>query len=443
MIWSRAWSGRRGGPQTEVVATEETRIMVGTGHGMLGAALAQLDAVAERVKLDPGLHKRLRQPQRSLIVSVPTMMDDGRLEVFTGYRVQHDLTMGPTKGGVRYHPDVNLEEVTALAMLMTWKCALMGLPYGGAKGGVCCDATRMSSSELERMTRRYTSEIILVIGPDQDIPAPDLYTDERVMAWMMDTYSMQRGITTPGVVTGKPLLLGGSLGRREATGRGVYYIVRAAARERGVPLAGTSVAVQGFGNVGSVAARLLYEEDCRIVAVSDRHGGIYNPRGLDIGKLVANCTADGHVSQHPEGDRITNQELLALECDVLIPAAVGGQITEENAGRIRARLIVEGANGPTTPGADEILAEKGVMVIPDILANAGGVAVSYFEWVQGLQQYFWHEYEVNERLAQIMGVAFQQVMALSRREQVSLRTAALMIGVARVAEAKKLRGLYP
>ena len=414
-----------------------------TGHNMLKDALGQLDAVAERIKLDPDVHKRLRQPQRSLIVSVPTLMDDGRLEVFTGYRVQHDLTMGPTKGGVRYHPDVNLEEVTALAMLMTWKCALMDLPYGGAKGGVCCDTTRMSRSELERMTRRYTSEIILFIGPDRDIPAPDMYTDERVMAWMMDTYSMQRGITTPGVVTGKPLLLGGSLGRREATGRGVCYSVRAAARERRVPLAGARVAVQGFGNVGSVAARLLHEEDCRIVAVSDRHGGVYNPEGLDIPKLVADCTDEGRVSQHPGGDEITNEELLTLDCDILIPAATAGQITEANADRVRARIIAEGANGPTTPDADQILAEKGVMVVPDILANAGGVAVSYFEWVQGLQRYFWHEHEVNERLAQIMGVAFKQVLALSRTERVDLRTAALMLGVNRVAQAQKLRGLYP
>jgi len=415
----------------------------GAGHNMLEDALAQLDAVAERIKLDLDVHKRLRQPQRSLIVSVPTLMDDGRLDVFTGYRVQHDLTMGPTKGGIRYRPDVNLEEVTALAMLMTWKCALMGLPYGGAKGGVCCDPTRMSRLELERMTRRYTSEIILFIGPDRDIPAPDLYTNEQVMAWMMDTYSMQRGITTPGVVTGKPLLLGGSLGRREATGRGVCYIVRAAAKERDLPLAGARVAVQGFGNVGSVAARLLHEEDCRIVAVSDRHGGVYNPGGLDIPKLVADHTAEGHVSQYRDGDRITNQELLTLDCDVLIPAATAGQITEQNAARIRAGIIAEGANGPTTPGGDQILTERGVMVVPDILANAGGVAVSYFEWVQGLQQYFWHEYEINERLAQIMGVAFQQVLALSGTERVDLRTAALMLGVRRVAEAQKLRGLYP
>jgi glutamate dehydrogenase (NAD(P)+) len=410
---------------------------------MLEVALAQLDAVAERLKLDPGIHKRLRQPQRSLIVSVPTLMDDGRLEVFTGFRVQHDLTMGPTKGGVRYHPGVNLEEVTALAMLMTWKCALMSLPYGGAKGGVCCDATRMSQGELERMTRRYTSEIISIIGPDRDIPAPDMYTNEQIMAWMMDTYSMQQGITSPGVVTGKPLLLGGSLGRHEATGRGVYYILKAAAREHGVPFKGAKAVVQGFGNVGSVAARLLYEEDCRVVAVSDSHGGIYNPRGLDIAKLLTERADEGSVSQHHDGDRITNQELLELDCDILVPAATGGQITRNNADRVRARIVAEGANGPTTPEADQILAAKKVVVIPDILANAGGVTVSYFEWVQDLQQYFWHEHEINDRLSEVMTAAFQRVLALSRKEQVDLRTAALMLAVSRVAEAKRLRGLYP
>ena len=415
----------------------------GTDHGMLEVALAQLDAVAERLKLNPGIHKRLRQPQRSLIVSVPTLMDDGRLEVFTGYRVQHDLTMGPTKGGIRYHPGVNLEEITALAMLMTWKCALMGLPYGGAKGGVCCDATRMSQVELERMTRRYTSEIIPIIGPDRDIPAPDMYTNEQVMAWMMDTYSMQRGITAPGVVTGKPLLLGGSLGRREATGRGVYYILKATAKEHGLPFKGAKVAVQGFGNVGSVAARLLHEDDCCVVAVSDHRGGIYNSKGLDIPRLLAECADKGSIAQHRDGGRITNQELLELDCDFLVPAATEGQITERNADRIRARIVAEGANGPTTPEADRILAAKKVIVIPDILANAGGVTVSYFEWVQDLQQYFWHELEINDRLSEVMTAAFQRVLALSRKEQVDLRTTALMLAVSRVAEAKKLRGLYP
>ncbi|NJD69007.1 MAG: glutamate dehydrogenase [Candidatus Methylomirabilota bacterium] len=414
-----------------------------TRYSMLEVALAQLDAVAVRLALDPGIHRRLRQPQRSLIVSVPTLMDDGRLEVFTGFRVQHDLTLGPTKGGIRYYPGVDLDEVTALAMLMTWKCALIGLPYGGAKGGICCDATRMSQGELERMTRRYTSEIILVIGPDQDIPAPDLYTSEQIMAWMMDTYSMHRGITTPGVVTGKPLLLGGSLGRAEATGRGVYYTVKAAAREYDVPLKGARVVVQGFGKVGAITAKLLYEEDCQVIAVSDIKGGIYNAKGLNIAKVLAENAERGSVTQHRHGDQISNEELLELDCDILVPAATEGQITQKNADRIRARIIAEGANGPTTPEADEMLAAKRVVVIPDILANAGGVAVSYFEWVQDLQQYFWHEHQINERLAEVMISTFQRVMALSRKERIDLRTAALMLAVKRVADGKRLRGLYP
>lgn len=412
-------------------------------YSMLEVALAQLDAVAAQLTLDQGIHKRLRQPQRSLIVSVPTLMDDGRLEVFTGFRVQHDLTLGPTKGGIRYHPGVDLDEVTALAMLMTWKCALIGLPYGGAKGGICCDAARMSQGELERMTRRYTSEILLVIGPDQDIPAPDLYTNEQIMAWMMDTYSMHRGITTPGVVTGKPLLLGGSLGRAEATGRGVYYAVKAAAREYDLPLKGARVAVQGFGNVGAVAAKLLYEEDCQVIAVSDSKGGIFNANGLNLAKVLAEDAEGGSVTQHRHGDRISNEELLELDCDILVPAATEGQITGKNADRVRARIVAEGANGPTTPEADQILAAKGTAVIPDILANAGGVAVSYFEWVQDLQQYFWHEHQINERLAEVMIAGFQRVMAISRKKQVDLRTAALMLAVKRVADGKRLRGLYP
>ena len=412
-------------------------------YSMLEVALAQLDSVAGRLKLDPGIHKRLRQPQRSLIVSVPTLMDDGQLEVFTGFRVQHDLTLGPTKGGIRYHPGVDLDEVTALAMLMSWKCALIGLPYGGAKGGICCNATRMSQGELERMTRRYTAEILLVIGPDQDIPAPDLYTNEQTMAWMMDTYSMHRGITTPGVVTGKPLLLGGSLGRAEATGRGVYYVVKAAARDLDTPLKGARVVVQGFGNVGAVAAKLFYEEDCRVIAVSDSKGGIYNAYGLNIAQVLTENAGGGSVTQHRDGDRISNEEILELDCDILVPAATEGQITQKNADRIRARIVAEGANGPTTPEADQILTAKGTTVIPDILANAGGVAVSYFEWVQDLQQYFWHEHQINERLSEVMIAAFQRVVAMSRKEQVDLRTAALMLAVKRVADGKRLRGLYP
>jgi glutamate dehydrogenase (NAD(P)+) len=410
---------------------------------LLDSALAQLDAVAERLGLDPGAHRKLRHPERALIVAVPTLMDDGRIEVFTGYRVQHNNTLGPTKGGIRYHWEVDLDEVTALAMWMTWKCSLMGLPYGGSKGGVRCDPRHMSPREIERMTRRYTSEIIIMIGPDTDIPAPDLYTNEQVMAWMMDTYSMQRGITIPGVVTGKPLLLGGSLGRTEATGRGVFYVTAEVAKDSGLDLEGAPVAIQGFGNVGTNAARMFYEEGCGVVAVSDLEGGVLNPRGLDIPKLIEHARRAGGVAGFPDADRITNAELLTLPCDILVPAAVGGQITEANADRIQARLVAEAANGPTTPAADRILRERGITVVPDILANAGGVVVSYFEWVQDIQFYFWKEREINERLREIMTAAYQRVVALAHDEGVDLRTAALLLGVKRVADAHKLRGLYP
>lgn len=412
---------------------------------VLEAVITQLDRVAERLRLDPGLHKRLRHADRSLVVSVPFETDDGRMEVFQGYRVQHDNALGPTKGGVRYHPEVTLEETTALAMLMTWKCGLMGLPYGGAKGGVRCDPHQLSRRELERMTRRYTAEIFLIIGPEYDIPAPDLGTDEQVMAWMMDTYSMHRGMTVPGVVTGKPVLLGGSLGRREATGRGVSYMVLEATKKRGWHPRELTVAVQGFGNVGSVAARLLTEEGYRVIAISDRNGGIYNPKGLDITRLLLEYQekAGGTVSDYREGDRLTQRELLTLNCDVLIPAALGGQITAANASAVRARMIAEGANAPITPEADEILQEKKILVLPDILANAGGVTVSYFEWVQDLQFYFWNEREINARLKEIMTAAFNHVWDYAEEEGVDLRTAALMLAVKRLAEAKRLRGLYP
>lgn len=412
--------------------------------GMLDSELKRLDTIARLINLDPGIHKRLRQPERSLIVAIPTLMDDGHIEVFTGYRVQHNNSLGPTKGGVRYHPEVDLEEVTALAMLMTWKCALMGLPYGGAKGGVCCDTTRMSLGELERMTRRYTSEIYLIIGPDADIPAPDMYTNEQVMAWIMDTYSMQRGITVPGVVTGKPLLLGGSVGRYEATGRGVYYVLLEAARELGLEIKGASVAIQGFGQVGSVAARLLHEAGCKVIAVSGSMGGLYNPKGLNIPLLLQHVKAkDPLLEFKNDADQISNEELLQLPCDILIPAALGGVITEKNADKVNARVLAEGANGPTTPVADRILEEKGVFVIPDILANAGGVTVSYFEWVQDLQFYFWKEREVHTRLQEIMSEAFQRVSRSSKEHGVDMRTASLMLAVKRVADAQKLRGLYP
>jgi len=411
--------------------------------GMLEDAAKQFDQVAERLKLDPGLQKRLRHPHRALVVSVPVAMDDGRTEIFEGFRVQHDNALGPTKGGIRYHPDVSLEEVTALAMLMTWKCALMGLPYGGAKGGVRCEPRTLSRRELERLTRRYTAEIFLIIGPEYDIPAPDMGTDEQVMAWMMDTYSMQRGMTSPGVVTGKPILLGGSRGRREATGRGVYTIVLEAAKKIDLDPKRMTVAVQGFGNVGSVAAQLLAENGGRLIAVSDSKGGIYNPKGLDVPRLLRERLAGGILPDYSDADRISQAELLALECDVLIPAALGGQITAANAPTVRARMIAEGANGPTTPEADRILRGQKVLVLPDILANAGGVTVSYFEWVQDLQFYFWTEQEINARLTEIMTAAFTRVWGYAQAEGVDLRTAALMLAAQRVAEAHRLRGLYP
>jgi glutamate dehydrogenase (NAD(P)+) len=404
---------------------------------------SQLDQAAHRLGLDPGIHERLRHPRRALVVSIPTRMDDGHTEVFTGYRVHHNSALGPTKGGLRYHPDVNLGEVTALAMLMSWKCAIMGLPYGGAKGGVRCDPSRMSLRELEHMTRRYTAEIMLLIGPDLDIPAPDLGTDEQTMAWMMDTYSMTQGKTVPGVVTGKPLLIGGSAGRREATGRGIVYALYQAAKHLAMELRGKRVVVQGYGNVGSVAARLLWREGCLIVGVSDVRGGIYSPEGLDVGRLDLHHAEAQTVTGFREAEPVGGADLLELPCDVLIPAAIGSQIRNDNADRLKARLIAEGANGPTTPEADAILRERGVTVIPDILANAGGVVVSYFEWVQGLQYYFWRESEITARLQEIMTRAFNRVWGLATKEGTDLRTAALMEGVRRVADGFKLRGLYP
>jgi len=410
---------------------------------MLEEAVAQLDQVAALIKLDEGVHKRLQRAQRALIVSVPTRMDDSQVEVFEGYRVQHDNSFGPTKGGVRYHPDVNLDEVTALAMLMTWKCALMGLPYGGAKGGVRCNPTAMSQGELERMTRRYTSEIVLLIGPELDIPAPDVYTNEQTMAWMMDTYSMQRGMTVPGVVTGKPVLLGGSLGRREATGRGVAFVTAEAARELRISLGGATVAVQGKGNVGGVAARLLHEAGCRVVGLSDSKGGISNGKGLDIPRVLRHLQEGGGFADLPDVDRITNADLLALPVDILIPAALEGAIHEGNADRVRAKLVVEGANGPTTAAADRILEQKGIRVVPDILANAGGVTVSYFEWVQDLQFYFWREEEINQRLQDLMVAVFRRVWEYAAEQRIAMRLAAMSLAVKRVAEAHRIRGLYP
>ena len=410
---------------------------------MLRTALAQLDQVAQRLQLDQDVHERLRHARRALVVSIPVRMDDGKTAVFTGYRVHHNSVLGPTKGGLRYDPDVSLGEVTALAMLMSWKCALMGLPYGGAKGGVRCDPRLLSRQELEGLTRRYTAEIILFIGPDLDIPAPDMGTDEQTMAWMMDTYSMTQGRTVPGVVTGKPLIIGGSAGRREATGRGIVYTLYQAARRLSQELRGRRVVVQGFGNVGSVAARLLWREGCVIAGVSDLKGGIWNPSGLDIRMLEAHVAESGGVGGFPDAEPITNSDLLLQPCDVLVPAAIGSVIHAGNADRIKATIVAEGANAPTTPEADVILRDRGVTVIPDILANAGGVVVSYFEWVQGLQYYFWRESEITTRLQEVMTRAFNRVWTQAAKDGTDLRTAALMEGIRRVAEGYRIRGLYP
>jgi glutamate dehydrogenase/leucine dehydrogenase len=410
---------------------------------MLRTALSQLDHTARRLQLDQDVHERLRHPRRALVVSIPVKMDDGKTAVFTGYRVHHNSVLGPTKGGLRYDADVSLGEVSALAMLMSWKCALMGLPYGGAKGGVRCEPRKLSRQELEGITRRYTAEIILLIGPDLDIPAPDMGTDEQTMAWMMDTYSMTQGRTVPGVVTGKPLIIGGSAGRREATGRGIVYALYQAARHLGQELRERRVVVQGFGNVGAVAARLLWREGCVIAGVSDVKGGIWNPSGIDIRQLEAHVTEAGTVTGFPGTEPVSNADLLTLPCDVLVPAALGSVIRADNAERIKAVIVAEGANAPTTPEADGILRDRGVTVIPDILANAGGVVVSYFEWVQGLQYYFWRESEITTRLQEVMTRAFNRVWGLAAKEGTDLRTAALMEGVRRVAEGFKIRGLYP
>ena len=411
---------------------------------MYRAALAQLAETARLIDLPDNLHERLSHPKRAFIVSVPTAMDDGKTRVFAGYRVQHNLTMGPAKGGVRYHEDVTLGEVAALAMWMSWKCALMGLPYGGAKGGVAVNPRNLSATELENLTRRYTTEIAPFIGPDIDIPAPDMGTNMQVMAWMMDTYSILRGHTVHGVVTGKPLLLGGSLLRREATGRGAVFVFERACRAWGWDPAGMTAVIQGFGNVGAVAAENLQGLGVKITAVGDRSGAVRNPKGLDTDAILCHCRENqGWVKNFPGGEPITNEDLLAEPCDILVPAALGGVIHEQNADRLRCRAVLECANGPTTPGADAILNEKGILTLPDILVNAGGVTVSYFEWVQDTEHYFWEEAVVEARLQKIMKRAFEEVNALATGKKVSLRAASLMLGVSRVAEAKKLRGLYP
>jgi glutamate dehydrogenase (NAD(P)+) len=413
------------------------------GQSMLKEAVEQLDRAASLLGLDPNLADRLRYPKRALVVTVPVRMDDGRVVSFTGNRVHHNLTLGPGKGGIRYAPTVSLEETTALAMWMTWKCALMNIPFGGAKGGVCCDAPRMSRREIQALTRRYTSEIFMLIGPEKDIPAPDMYTNEQTMSWIMDTYSMQVGYSVPGVVTGKPVSVGGSLGRREATGVGLCNLVFASLRLIGLDPDKAKAVVQGFGNVGSIAALELWKQKVRVVAVSDVDGGAYDPKGIDVGAMVLHTEAGGKVSGFPGVKPVSNMELLEIPCDILVPAATAGQITKENAARIRCRILAEGANGPTTLEADEILQGKGVFIIPDILGNAGGVTASYFEWVQDTQKFFWDLPEIQRQLSRIMLRAFDEVLAMSREKGVSHRMAALMIGISRVAEAMRFRGLYP
>lgn len=411
---------------------------------MYREAVKQFDAVAEIIGLDDNVHERLRHPQRAMVVSFPFKRDThGEVDTVYGYRVQHLLTMGPTKGGIRYAPDVNLGEVTALAMFMTWKCAIVGLPFGGAKGGVRIDPTNLTRSEKQRVTRRYTSEIIDFIGPHRDIPAPDMGTDAQTMAWIMDTYSQQKGHSVPAVVTGKPPELGGSVARREATGRGVISILHAAAAHTGLQVEGARVVVHGFGNVGRFAAIAADELGCRVIAISDISGGVFHPAGLDIDACCRWVDEHGSLAGFEGGDRITNDELLALDCEVLVPAALQGVITAANADQVKARMILEGANNPTSTEADAILADKGVFLVPDVLANAGGVTVSYFEWVQDLQNYFWSENEIVARLREIMGRAFDEVLTISIREGVDMRTAALIKGVRRVAAAKLARGVFP
>ncbi|HEV8198944.1 MAG TPA: Glu/Leu/Phe/Val dehydrogenase [Candidatus Polarisedimenticolia bacterium] len=406
-------------------------------------AMQQFDTAAGHLKLEPWLYGVLKAPKRQLIVSVPTKMDDGSIHVFEGYRVQHSMARGPAKGGIRYHPQVTLDEVKALASWMTWKCATVGIPYGGGKGGIVCDPKNMSQRELENMTRRYASEISVIIGPERDIPAPDVYTNAQTMAWIMDTYSMTAGETVLGVVTGKPLPIGGSQGRNEATARGCQFVVREACKEKKITLRGAKVAVQGFGNAGSIAARLLHEDGAVIIAVSDSSGGIHNDKGLDIAAVEAHKGRTGSLKGYAEAGSISNEKLLELECDVLVPAALENQITAENAPRVKAKIVAEAANGPTTPTADEILHKNGVFLIPDILANAGGVTVSYFEWVQSLQSFFWEEKQVNEHLEKIMIRSFHEVLGIAKKYDVHMRTAAYILAVGRVAEATRIRGIYP
>jgi glutamate dehydrogenase (NAD(P)+) len=427
-------------PTTNIVRPDKDRFL--NEENPFEAMMSRFDRAAQLLDLEPGLYKVLRHAEKEITVSIPVMMDNGEVEVYTGYRVLYNTSRGPAKGGIRFDMNVNLDEVKALAAWMTWKCAVVNLPFGGAKGGVICDPLKMSVGELERLTRRYTAGIIATLGPDSDVPAPDVNTNERVMAWVMDTYSMRVGHTVTAVVTGKPVEMGGSLGRREATGRGVMFVTREALRYLGMPLLGSTVAVQGFGNVGSIAAELLTKQGSKIVAISDRTGGYYNKSGIDIPAAVTYAREHRSLEGFRGGEPITNDELLTLPVDVLVPAALENVITSKNAAKVQAKIIAEGANGPTTAGADSILDEKGVFVIPDILANAGGVTVSYFEWVQDRGGYFWSEETVNQRLEEIMTRSFTDVLGLAKQHKVNMRTAAYMLSISRVATVHRLRGIY-
>ena len=406
------------------------------------AMMSRFDIAAQKLNLDDGLYQFLRYPRREVTIYIPVFMDTGRLQVFTGYRVQHNMSRGPSKGGIRFAPDVTLDEMKALAAWMTWKCAVVNIPFGGAKGGVICDPSRMSTGELERLTRRYTAELFEFLGPEKDVPAPDMNTNEQIMAWVMDTYSMHAHQTVTGVITGKPVELGGSAGRKEATGRGLTIAIKEACAKFSLAPADSSVVIQGFGNVGSVSAQLLHAEGFKVVAVSDVRAGIYNPDGLDIPRVIEYHRRNRTLDGFPDTDRVTNRELLELPCDILVPAAIENQITSRNANLIKARIIAEGANGPTTARADQILEDKRIFVIPDILANAGGVTVSYFEWVQDRQGYFWKEALVNERLAEYMTDGFTQVAGYAETHNVNMRIAAYMLAIDRVARGTRIRGIY-
>ncbi|MEO8634805.1 MAG: Glu/Leu/Phe/Val dehydrogenase [Gemmatimonadales bacterium] len=427
-------------PSQNVMKPEKDRFLA--AENPFEEMMSRFDDAAKRLGLEPGLYKILRMPEKAIMVAVPVRLDNGEVEVYTGYRVIYNTSRGPAKGGIRFDMQVSLDEVTALAAWMTWKCAVVNLPFGGAKGGVICDPTTMSNSEIERLTRRYTTGIIETLGPDSDIPAPDVNTNERVMAWVMDTYSMHKRHTVTAVVTGKPIEMGGSLGRREATGRGCMLVTREALKKLNIPLEGARVAVQGFGNVGSVSADLMAKAGMTVVAVSDKSGGIYNPKGLDLADVFRHVQGKRLLNTYTKAQQISNENLLHLDCEVLVPAALENVITHDNAGAIKARIICEGANGPTTAAADEILNAKGIFVIPDILANAGGVTVSYFEWVQDRGGYFWDEETVISRLEKIMVNSFDEVTTMAEKHQVSNRIGAYMLAIERVAAVHRLRGMY-